>query len=271
MQQAKRALAIVAFTLVSCSSPVIPANTPALPVTTLRLYTTTAAIPLLQDLTSSYALTHPNITFETLAGNYQSMIERVMRLEMPYFLTNHLPVDSPLLGYPVGQDGIAIIVHPDNPVRALSSEQVRQIFDGTLTNWREVGGAEMAIEVVSRENGSGTRAEFENQLLGERRVTLNARVAPTSAAVVATVAALPTAIGYVSISYVDERVQALALDNIAPTQENVGNNTYPLRSIIYIVGVQEPVTDFRAFIAWIQSPQGQAVVTRRYAPLLPTP
>jgi phosphate transport system substrate-binding protein len=266
MQRAKRAIAIVTFTLVSCSSQVIPASTPAPTPTTLRLYGTTATLPLIQDLTSAYSLTHPNIIFETQVGNYRSMIDRVMQLEIPYFVTTHLPIDSPLLGYPIGQDGIAVIVHPDNPITSLSVEQMRQIYEGEITNWREVGGSDLPIEVVSREDGSGTRAEFESQVMGARQTTLLARLAPSSAAVVISVASLVNAIGYVSISYIDNRVRAVTLDGISATQENVANNTYPLRSIIYVAGIEEPITDFRAFIAWIQSPEGQAIVAQQYAP-----
>ena len=266
MRRTKRAIAIMTFTLVSCSSQVIPASTPAASPTPLRLYGTTATLPLIQDLTSAYSLTHPNIIFETQGGNYESMLERVMRLEVPYFMTTHLPIDSPLLGYPIGQDGIAIIVHPDNALASLTTEQVRRIYTGDITNWSEVGGSDLAIEVVSREDGSGTRAEFESQVMGERQTTLLSRVVPTSAAMVTSIATLAGGIGYVSISYVDNRVRAVLLDEVAATQDNVTNNSYPLRSIIYVVGVEEPVTDFRAFIAWIQSPEGQAIVARRYAP-----
>jgi phosphate transport system substrate-binding protein len=266
MWRAKRAIAIVTFTLVSCSSQVIPANTPAATPTTLRLYGTTATLPLIQDLTSAYSLTHPNIIFETQVGNYESMIDRVMQLEMPYFVTTHLPIESPLLGYPIGQDGIAVILHPDNPIASLTVEQVRQIYEGEITNWHEIGGSDLPIEVISREDGSATREEFESQVMGTRQTTLLARLAPSSSAVVISVASLVNAVGYVSISYIDDRVRAVSLEGIEAIQENVANNTYPLRSIIYVAGVEEPVTDFRAFIAWIQSPDGQAVVAQQYAP-----
>jgi phosphate transport system substrate-binding protein len=265
MQRAKRALAIVTFTLVSCSSQVLPANTPHTPPTVLRLYGTTATLPLIQDLTSAYSLTHSNLVFDTLISNYDSMVERVLRLEMPYFVTNHLPIESPLRGYPIGQDGIAVIVHPDNPITALTTAQVRGIYTGEITNWQALGGANIPIEVISREDGSGTRAEFESQVLGTRQTTLLARVAPSSAAMVTSVAMLRNSIGYVSMSYVDERVRAVSLDTIEPTLANVADNSYPLRSIIYVAGIEEPVTDFRAFIAWIQSAEGQAVVAQRYA------
>jgi phosphate transport system substrate-binding protein len=84
---------------------------------------------------------------------------------------------------------------------------------------------------------------------------------------VTSVAAEAGSIGYVSMSYVDESVRALSLDAIAPTLANVSSNLYPLRATLFVVGLGEPEGEYRYFIAWIQSQEGQAVVGQRYAPL----
>ena len=78
----------------------------------------------------------------------------------------------------------------------------------------------------------------------------------------------PSAIGYVSMSYLNPTVRAVSVDDVAPTLENVAGNSYPLRSTLFIVGAREPEGDFRAFIGWVQSPEGQAIVARNYAALL---
>lgn len=267
MRHTKRAIAIVAFTLVSCSSQIVPAATPPPTLTALRLYSTTATVPLMLDLTSAYTRSSPAIVFDTVSSSYQNALDRVMVLDAPYFITNHLPIDSPLWAAPIGQDGIAVIVHRDNLVGGLTLAQVRDVYQGRLTNWRELGGSDLPILVVSREEGSGTRAEFEQQVMGLRATTPTAQIAPSSADVVRSVAAQPGSIGYVSLSYVDGSVRALALEGVAAALANVGANLYPLRSLILIAGLEEPMGDFRAFIGWVQSPAGQAVVAQRYAPL----
>src|SRR5262249_38879458 len=127
--------------------------------------------------------------------DYQAMINRLMSERNFYFVSNHLPSASPLWGAPIGQDGIAIIVHPDNPATGLSIQQLREIYQGRITNWKEVGGADIEISVVSREDGSGTRAEFEQAVMGDRRTTPNAQVTSSSAAMVQSVAAQPGSIG----------------------------------------------------------------------------
>src|SRR5689334_18544849 len=117
MRRTKRALAIVALTLASCSSTVVPASTPTSNTVILRLYATTPTIPLLEDLTAQYSQTYPSYVFETATGNYQTIVDRLLAGEAPYALTNHLPDDSsgsPILAWPVGQDGIAVIVNPAN-------------------------------------------------------------------------------------------------------------------------------------------------------------
>jgi len=274
MGSTRRTLAAVAFTLVSCSSQILPAATPTTHVTALRLYATTPTIPLIHNLTTTYTRLNPLITFEITTGDYDAMVQEVMRDDSAYLVTNHLDAQSSLWAAPMGQDGIAVIVHPDNDISALTSAQLRDIYQGWTSNWGDLGGKQGDIVVISREDGSGTRAEFESLVMGSRSTTSNAQVAPSSAAVVLSVARQPSSIGYVSMSYVNNSVRSLTIDSAAPTLENVYNNIYPLRSILYIAGQHEPTdTDgleahYRAFIAWVQSPEGQALVARGYAPLL---
>lgn len=279
MGRASRTLAAVAFTLVSCSTQIVPAATPTTNVTALHLYATTSTIPLVRVLTTSYSRINSAVTFEISTGDYEAMVREVMRDENAYLITSHLDDDSPLWAAPVGQDGIAVIVHPDNNVIRLTTAQVRLIYQGWTERWSDVGGRGGSILVISRENGSGTRAEFEGLIMGSRRTTPTAQIAPSSEAVVASVARQPDSIGYVSMSYLNnprlnERVRALTLDGAAPTLGNVYDNVYPLRSIVYVAGQHEPDASdeleqhYRAFIGWVQSPEGQALVASSYAPLL---
>jgi phosphate transport system substrate-binding protein len=266
MGRTKRTIVSVAFTLVSCSSRVVPSATPTFQKTTLRLHATTATAPLVNDLAASYSQKYP-YTFDIVTGNYEAMLDSLLREDSRYFLSNHLPTDT-LWAAPVGQDAIAIIIHPDNVLTGLTTEQLRRIYQGFAPNWQELGGLDMEITVISREDGSGTRAEFEQLVMGNRRTTLAAQIAPSSSAVMSSVAGLPGGIGYVSMGYLDSRVRAMSIDGVAPTLDTVYENTYPLRSTLYFVGLEEPQDDYRVFIGWVQSPEGQAVVARHYAPLL---
>lgn len=271
MVRARRTLVVVALALVSCSNQVLPASTPTSNAVMLQLNTTTATLPLLTALTRSYAQVNPAVQFEVRFSNYQAAAAQASSKQPIYFLTSYLPpMDESLLwGAPVGQDGIAIITHPGNPVENLTIAQIRAVFQGRMTNWANVGGPSLAITVISREAGAGTRAAFDRLLMGERQTLQSAHIAPSSAAVITSVARQPGSIGYVSMSYVDSSVQPLKIDGIAPTISNVYANSYPLRSTIFFAGPAEPdKTNLRAFIAWVQGPDGQAIVGQRYTPLL---
>lgn len=271
MRRARRTFAIVALSLVSCSAQVLPASTPTSHTIALKLYATTATIPLLNDLVASYTASHPDFVFEVLTGNYQIALEKLAADEIPYFLSNHLPDDTtnvPIMAWPLGQDGLAVIVHPTNPVMKLTTNQLRGIYLGHVSNWREVGGEDTDITVISREDGSGTRAEFERLIIGERRTTQSAQIAPSSAAMIASVGRERGGIGYVSMSYLSGDVRALIIDGVQPTLDNVYDNTYPLRATLYVVGLDEPEDNYRNLIYWLQSPDGQAVVGQHYAPML---
>lgn len=270
----RRALAIVAVTvIVGCSSHTPPATTPTLSESTLRVYATSSALPLVNDLTNAFssAYTDAQITFETRSGNYRSMLEQLLSGETPYFVSNHLPGDSPLWAAPVAQDGIAVIVHPDNPISGLSLDQLRAIFQGRVSNWRELGGMNRDLVVISRENGSGIRTEFEGLVMGSRQTTFAARIAPSNLDMVSAVAQTPGGIGYVSLAFVDPRVRAVPIAGVECTLATVRDNTYPLRTTLFVVGLEEPEGLYREFIGWTQSAAGQAVVARRYSPLIAAP
>jgi phosphate transport system substrate-binding protein len=167
----------------------------------------------------------------------------------------------------IAQDGIALVVHPQNAVGDLTLPQARDIFFGRILDWEEIGGTPGEIVVVSREDGSGTREVFEEMVMEEKRVTLTAIVMPSSEAVVEYVARHPTAIGYVSMGYLSSQVKALPVEGVSPTPEDIQSGAYPLTRPLYLLTGQEPMGEVKAFIEFALSPAGQAVVEQRYGRL----
>lgn len=275
---AQKTFVVIAFTLVGCTAQVTPASTPTLQPTTFRLLATTPTIPLVADLTTAYARVAPNIQFEITVGNYEEVRRRASLLEgegeAAYYLTNHLPPENEgaLWAAPVGRDGLAVIVPREQAIASLTLAQVRAIFSGEITDWAQVGGIGGRITPISREVGSGTRAEFDSLVLGSQLPTPRALLAPSSAAMLTTVTQTEGGIGYVSFGYLAEPdgagVRAVPIEGVAVSRETLLDDTYPLRVYVYIAGTREPMGDLRAFIGWVQSPAGQAVVGQRYAPLL---
>lgn len=270
MGTSKHTLAIVAITatLVGCSSRPLPAVTPTAPVESLRVYTTTAVYPLMADLTRAYSELHPMQRFDIRQGNYQVLLTQLQAGEITHFMSNHLSAASGLWAAPVGVDGLAIVVNPDVRITGVTLGELRAIYQGRITNWQDLGGARAEIVVLSRESGSGTRAEFDRMVMGYRQTTSNAMLATSSLHMMMQVAQTPGSIGYVSMGYVDAPARVLAVDGVLPTPQTVLNHRYPLRATLFVVGLGEPEGAYRAWLGWVQGLSGQAVVSGRYAPLM---
>jgi phosphate transport system substrate-binding protein len=162
----------------------------------------------------------------------------------------------------IAKDGIAIVVNTNNPVKSLSKEQIAKIYAGEITNWKELGGADIKITVISREAGSGTTGAFEDILMKN----FKKEIAPSvlrinqSEAIRSTVAKSDAAIGFFSLYLADKTVTALKVDDIDATEENVKNGSYPVSRPFTYTYKNEPAGLSKAFIDFTFSPEGQAII-----------
>jgi len=162
----------------------------------------------------------------------------------------------------IGKDSVAIVVHPSNSVADLTMEQASKIFSGEITNWKEVGGADAAIRVITREEGSGTRETFETYVMQpfKREIAGPASVKSSNGEVRATVSSDATSIGYLSLGYIDETVKALSIGGVEATVEHVLSGAYPITRNLYLITNGEPSELEKAFIEFVLSSEGQKVV-----------
>lgn len=167
--------------------------------------------------------------------------------------------------YEIGLDGIAVVVNPENGVSELTVEQIGQIYTGQITNWKELGGADLAIVTNGREAASGTRGAFEELVTaGGEPVQDKCRYSNeynSTGALKQAVAGNPGAIGYVSLSSVDETVKALTVEGVAPSEETVKDGSYKIqRPFIMIAkkGTADAAT--RAFLTFVSSAEGQQII-----------
>lgn len=162
----------------------------------------------------------------------------------------------------IALDAIAIVSNKANEVQNLTVAQIKDIYTGKITNWKDVGGKDAPIVVVSREDGSGTRGAFED-IVGFKAEELiaNAQISDGSGNIKATVEGNENAIGYISSSYVDESVNKLNVDGQELTVETVKNKKYPLARPFLLVNKEENMTQKgNEFIEFILSTEGQKVV-----------
>jgi hypothetical protein len=274
LKRAKRTIVILSLALASCRVPVAdPTLTPH--IFSVRIVTTTATAPLLRDLVQAYAPLGAVVVVDSVEADWQTIEEWLRLGQVPFALTTYLPPDSALWAAPLGQDGIAIVVHPTNSVPALTADELRRIFQGRVASWAALGGPDVPLTVVSREAGADTRLAFDALVMGGQPTTPAARLALSSARAVELVAGDPGAISYVSMAFVDARVRAVPVslsdeeEASIPTPDTVGSGQYPLRTPLLVAGLHPPAEPgfYRDWFAWMQSEEGQAVIGRRYGTL----
>ena len=131
-------------------------------------------------------------------------------------------------------DGIAIIVHPDNPVNNLDLETIAKLYTGEITNWKDAGGSDAEVVLIGREAGSGTRDGFES-ITGTADKCRYRQELTSTGDVITTVSQNPNAIGYASLASLKDSVKALTVGGVAPTEETVKNGSYVVQRPFVLV------------------------------------
>lgn len=166
-------------------------------------------------------------------------------------------------GTQIAIDGIAVVTNTENKISDLTKEQVKDIFTGKITNWKDVGGADGEIVVVSREEGSGTRDGFQ-EILGfeSEELTKNAQISDGSGNVKSTVEGNKNAIAYISFGYLDETLNDVKIDGAEATDENVVAGKYPVSRPFLLVNKKDNLSEAgKAFVDFILSEEGQNIVS----------
>lgn len=229
----------------------------------LTLNGSTSMAKVCQALGEAFSQKHPGVTVETsgtgsgdapgsvLSGNaLVGNLSRAMKDS-----ENPQDFEQVLLAI----DGIALAVHPQNPVTNLTSEQVTKIFAGEITNWKEVGGDDQPITRLGRESSSGTRDGFETlfQVEGCRY----AAELTSTGEVLTRVSSDPSAIGYLSLESLNDSVRALSIDGVEPTEAHIRDGSYPVSRPflqVYKKGSDSPL--IAAWFAFVQSEEGDAII-----------
>lgn len=172
----------------------------------------------------------------------------------------------------IAYDGITVVVNPANSVSSLTFDQLRGIYNGSISNWKDVGGTDAPIAVISRDSSSGTYKDFQKDVLLGDNYRPDALTQPATGSVVTEASQNPNAIGYIGFAYLDKTVKALSLNKgtgfVVPTAEGILNGSYPLSRSLYFYTNGEPSGPTKEFIDFVLSEKGQNVVnTVGYIPI----
>jgi len=166
------------------------------------------------------------------------------------------------VAHAVAMDGIAVIVHPANPVKALTKAQVAGIYTGKITNWKEVGGPNAKIVAISRDTNSGTYEAFEELALNKQKMTQGVEYAGSNGAIRQRVQSTQGAVGFVGLGFVDKTVKALVVDGVEPSRDTVVSGKYPISRPLFMFTNGYPAlgSHLHAFTTLHLSKKGQEII-----------
>ncbi|HOK65650.1 MAG TPA: phosphate ABC transporter substrate-binding protein [Anaerohalosphaeraceae bacterium] len=162
----------------------------------------------------------------------------------------------------IAMDGVCVVVHPSNPVTELRTEQIRDIYMGKITNWKELGGPDMPIVPVSRDTSSGTYESFHSMVMHNEKMAANVEYVNSNPQAHARVRSTPGAIGYVGIGFLDRYVKALKVDGVMPTRSTIAKGIYPVSRPLFLFtnGYPKLGSIIHAFCTFYLTEKGQEII-----------
>ncbi|MCL6448751.1 MAG: phosphate ABC transporter substrate-binding protein PstS family protein [Armatimonadetes bacterium] len=237
---------------------------------TLKMSGSTSVQPLAEELAQAFRQKYPQVQITITGGGSGVGIKDAAAGKVNIGNASRALKDSDpkgIVGTTIAKDAVVVVVHPNNPVNALTKQQVKDIYTGKITNWQAVGGPDAPIIVNSRTAPSGTFDFFTEEFLDNEKVVATAKQHASNGLVRQAVAANENAIGFISMGYLDNTVKAPLMDGVTPSMENAKNGTYHFVRPFNMVTNGEPTGLARAFLEFVLSAEGQAIVGKEYIPV----
>ncbi|MDD5502710.1 MAG: phosphate ABC transporter substrate-binding protein [Candidatus Thermoplasmatota archaeon] len=264
-------IGIQAMILVAGFAGCIGGETSQEPVT-LKVSGSTTVLPIVQKSSEIYMdmKEHDYIDIQVSAGGSGVGISDIGQMKVDIGMSSRDVKSSEMAQYPnitktvIAKDCIAVIVNKNVGVSALTVEQIRGIYNGTFTNWNQVGGSDATIVIYGRDSTSGTYEYFKEHVMLKKNFTTGVLEKNSNGGVKSAVQETPNSIGYVSLGYIDSTVKALKIKTgtteVEATKANVLAGTYPISRDLYLLTNGAPTGEAKAFIDFLLSADGQAIV-----------
>ncbi len=245
---------------------------PAVAADNVVIKGSTTVLPITQAALEAYMKAHPGVNISLSGGGsgegIKGLIDKTADIATSsreikpkeIELAKSKSVDP--VAHTVAIDALTPIVHPRNKVDGLSIDQLSQIYQGKIRNWKEVGGDDLQIVVVSRDSSSGTFESWGHLVLNDAKVSPRAQMQASSGAVVQAISKNRYAIGYVGIGYLNKSVKALSVNGIKASAQTALSKEYPVSRPLYMYTDGQPAGVVAGFINFVLSPAGQKLVAK---------
>lgn len=234
----------------------------------IQIAGSTSVQPLSEELAKAFMTKNPGVTINVAGGGSGAGIKAAQNGTADIGASSRAlkPEEKgTVVEHQIATDGIAVVVHPSNKVDGLTLAQVKDIFTGKITNWKQVGGKDAPITVFRREDGSGTLGAFTELVLGEgAKITDKALQQNSNGAMRTAVAGDPNAIGFLSFGYLNNEVKAVKIDGVEANVDNVKAGKYKLSRPFLYLTQKQPEGVVKAYIDFVLSPEGQQIVGKEY-------
>ncbi len=231
---------------------------------TIQVAGSTSVQPVAEKLAQAYMEKHPDVKINVQGGGSSVGITSTQQGQADIGMSSKELKDDEKAGlkeYLIGKDGIVIAVNTANSVSDLTIDQVKSIFSGNTTNWKEVGSSDGKINVITREDGSGTRKAFEEIIMGkDTKIIKTAVVQSSTEAVSQAIKGDPNAIGYISLASLSSDVKALKINGISPSEQTVADGSYKIQRPFLFLTKGDATGTVKDFIDFCLSSEGQAIV-----------
>ena len=258
---------------------VLSLSAPAMAAQQVVINGSTTVLPVVQKAGESFMASHPDVELSISGGGsgngIKALIEKQCDIAMSSRDIKEKEVDAAKKNgvtpnrITIAVDAIVQVVNPANPVGALSSAQLRDIYSGKVTNWKEVGGADGKIVVISRDTSSGTFECWQELIMKEERVSPAALMQASSGAVVQTISKNKNAIGYVGLGYMDKSTKGLKVNDVTASAQTALSKQWPIARELFVFTNGAPAGGAKAFVEYLLDPgKGQKdVLEVGYVPL----
>jgi len=240
--------------------------------TTVTIKGSTTVLPITQAVAEAYMKVQPATNISISAGGSGDGIKALLDKSTDIAMSSRDLKKEELslaekngvkpLVKTVAIDAIVPVVHPRNKVSNLTIDQLALIYTGKITNWKELGGDDLQIVLVSRDTSSGTFESWRDIVLKGEKVTPKAQLQASNGAIVQVVSKNRYAIGYIGIGYLDKSIKALQVNGIVATPQTAISKEYPIARGLYMITNGEPTGETANFINYLLSRDGQVIVEK---------